>query len=460
MKRFIIGFAAASILFTGCSKDDDTLTYTPQEGGGNDGIAHVMGASIEKSGSETKTYLSGFDIKWQVNDMVATWNHIDRTPVTYKADEVSDDGSATFSSNNGVNVSDGNTYISVYPASILTNVSGDETSGYVDITLPATQVYQAGIDHNTFGKDANIMAAIGTDIMQMQFTSLCGVIRVKLYADKANAVQVNSIRLDAKSSAPLSGEARISYDTEAQTVTLTPNSSETTSSLTLSGIGGSELGAKGAGRDFYFVVPAGTYKNLEFYVYTNYDVDGAPSRVAKLNAEKTITVEANTIYDITGTNGLGIEVTELKRYAVGDVVNDASGAPVGVVFELTGGYNTDGSKASSVKIINYTGSSEAVTYATAENNRSGSWRLPTELELTTIKTYVETINAGLAQIAGSQSLDFSSKTLYYWSSSVDDGDHVVVGSRVGYYGDDDTAYYQYVQDFTSVETVDKGDANN
>ena len=189
MKKYILGIAAFAALMTGCSKDDEATT--PSAG---DVYYTEMGASLPA----TRTTLGpGNSVIWSLNDEVSVWSDEVSTPQSYTLIEGAGTNTAKFkTSSTGVN---GTTFYSVYPTTMLQSTN--------TLILPQTQTYQ---DAANFASNTNPSAAVGTDIMNMQFKNLCGIVVVELSADQNAVATVNSIVLT--SATPLAGKSTLSFE--------------------------------------------------------------------------------------------------------------------------------------------------------------------------------------------------------------------------------------------------------
>ena len=177
MKKYILGIAAFAALMTGCSKDDEATT-TPSAG---DVYYTEMGASLPA----TRTTLGpGNSVIWSLNDQVSVWSDEASSPQTFTLIEGAGTNTAKFKTTlSGVS---GTTFYSVYPTTMLQSTN--------TMVLPSTQTYQ---DVANFASNTNPSAAVGSDIMNMQFKNLCGIVVVELSADKDAVATVNNIILSS-----------------------------------------------------------------------------------------------------------------------------------------------------------------------------------------------------------------------------------------------------------------------
>lgn len=441
MKKYF-GFAAALLVLAGCS-EDDVETPAGEVVGGK---ATVIGASVQND-FDTRTYLYGSDVYWLENDVVNIFGDSESAAQTYTAQNVDGASAKLVSSGSGLSIEANTTFYAVYGGNF---VSASGTSATV--VLPTSQTYQTNNNGATFGKDANVMAGVMAvselSTGSMQFKNLCGILKVKLYTDTED-VEVSSIKLVTTGSTPLSGTATVSFgDTPSLTV-----AAATRSELSLSGINQVLGTTEASAMEFYFVVPAGTYSNMDIYAYTNKDENGAATLRAHMPANADIVVNANTINSLTGSNGINIQLKQLKTYAVGDLYPGVSGTDnVGVVYELTGSTETvdnvvRGTAGSivylsalnsavwaaddiTVGVTNSTtdgaanstalSSSTAVAECTGLTETAtgvGAWYLPAQNQLSALLSN-ETVVTNANLVVGD-----------YWTSTVSDGDVVYITLR-------------------------------
>lgn len=298
MKKYILGIAAFAALMTGCSKDDEATT-TPSAG---DVYYTEMGASLPA----TRTTLGpGNSVIWSLNDEVSVWSDEVSTPQSYTLIEGAGTNTAKFkTSSTGVN---GTTFYSVYPTTMLQSTN--------TLILPQTQTYQ---DAANFASNTNPSAAVGTDIMNMQFKNLCGIVVVELSADQNAVATVNSIVLT--SATPLAGKSTLSFESGSPVL-----SCNGTTTLTLNcGVALTETPTP-----FYFVVPAETY-TYGMDITVNASIRGGGTLTLTKSRTSSFTVNAGEITKIGASFVLGT-----KTYAVGDYY--AVNGVEGIVFETSNG---------------------------------------------------------------------------------------------------------------------------
>lgn len=296
MKKYILGIAAFAALMTGCSKDDEA-TNTPS----GDGVLYTeMGASV----AQTRTTLgSGNSVIWSLNDQVSLWSDEVSSPQTFTLIEGAGTNTAKFkTTSTGVS---GTTFYSVYPTTMLQSTN--------TMVLPSTQTYQ---DVANFATNTNPSAAVGSDIMNMQFKNLCGIVVVELSADADAVATVNSIVLT--SATPLAGKSTLSFESGSPVLTC-----DGTSTLTLN----CGVTLTTTPMAFYFVVPAATYDN-GMDITVNASIRGAGTLTLTKSRTSSFTVNAGEITKIGASFVLGT-----KTYAVGDLY-EANGMK-GIVFEVS-----------------------------------------------------------------------------------------------------------------------------
>lgn len=291
MKRILCGIAAVAMLATGCSKDDSPAPANDEK------VFTEMGALLN---STSRTTLDGLNVVWSENDAVSVWSDRDTSPVTFHIASGVGTSTASFRIPDGLSGITGTKFYSVYPA----NADGK-------ISLPTSQRYTA--DAN-FASNLNPMAAVGADLMDMKFQNLCGILVVELMADQENTM-LNKIVLTSTGAQTLAGTGSINFSAATPTI----DWESTIEELTLAcGVPLSTTVSK----QFYFVVPAGTYANLRISVYTSdsFEVSLEKTRLVSL------TVKPGYITKV-GANFL----ISSKSYAVGDLYD--AGGKKGVVFE-------------------------------------------------------------------------------------------------------------------------------
>ena len=282
MKKYILGIAAFAALMTGCSKDDEANTPS------GDGVLHTeMGASI----AQTRTTLGpGNSVIWSLNDQVSVWSDEASSPQTFTLIEGAGTNTAKFKTTlSGVS---GTTFYSVYPTTMLQSTN--------TMVLPSTQTYQ---DVANFASNTNPSAAVGSDIMNMQFKNLCGIVVVELSADKDAVATVNNIILSSPTT-PLAGKSTLSFEGGAPVLTCNG-----TSTLTLNC--GVTLSTTPTA--FYFVVPAATYDS-GMDITVNASIRGDGTLTLTKSRTSSFTVNAGEITKIGASFVLGT-----KTYAVGDL---------------------------------------------------------------------------------------------------------------------------------------------
>ena len=298
MKKYILGIAAFAALLAGCSKDDESTTV-PSNG---DVLYTEMGASM----SSTRTTIgSENEVLWTLNDVVSVWSDEIATPQNFTLSEGAGTNTAKFkTTSSGVS---GTTFYSVYPSSMLEATN--------TLTLPATQSYA---DVANFATNTNPMAAVGEDMMNMQFKHLCGIVVVELSADQSATATVNSIVLESPT--PLAGKSTLSFESGSPVLTCTGSSQ-----ITLN----CNVVLSQTPTSFYFVVPAAVYEN-GMDIKVNASIRGDGTLTLTKSRKSQFEVKAGTITRIGASFVLGT-----KSYAVGDLY-EVNGVK-GVVFETSNG---------------------------------------------------------------------------------------------------------------------------
>lgn len=403
MKKYILGIAAFAALMTGCSKDDEATT-TPSAGG----VYYTeMGASLPA----TRTTLGpGNSVIWSLNDEVSVWSDEVSTPQSYTLIEGAGTNTAKFkTSSTGVN---GTTFYSVYPTTMLQSTN--------TLILPQTQTYQ---DAANFASNTNPSAAVGTDIMNMQFKNLCGIVVVELSADQNAVATVNSIVLT--SATPLAGKSTLSFESGSPVL-----SCNGTTTLTLNcGVALTETPTP-----FYFVVPAETY-TYGMDITVNASIRGGGTLTLTKSRTSSFTVNAGEItkigasfvlgtktyavgdyYAVNGVEGIVFETSNGGRSGKVIALKDASASPVlwgptsavglaGVTDANDGAVNME--KVVAAGIDNYPAFKACYDYGT-------NWYLPAINELLTINNQWPALQEALNGTPGATQLGDGS----YWSSTV------------------------------------------
>lgn len=182
--------ALAALLFVGCSSDN-TDDVTPA---GEVKTYTELGAGLPS----TRTTLDGASVVWSASDEISVWSDVTTTPVTFSLDSGAGTSNATFTVPQGAGVK--GTASSIYKAVYPANSNGN-------IVLPQNQNWN---DYANFSNNVNPMVAVGTDLSNMQFKNVCGVIVVKVSADATGTI-LNGITLSNASLKPLAGTGSLTF---------------------------------------------------------------------------------------------------------------------------------------------------------------------------------------------------------------------------------------------------------
>lgn len=198
-------------------------------------------------------------------------------------------------------------YKAVYPA----NSNGN-------IVLPQNQNWN---DYANFSNNVNPMVAVGTDLSNMQFKNVCGVIVVRVSADATGTI-LNGITLSNASLKPLAGTGSLTFSGTSDP-TITWQTAYTSVTLQCG-----ELISTTA-QDYYIVVPAGSYPDLTLTL--SYKTGSNPTQTYTKTRNTSVTVQAGMITTVGANFALTTTV-----YKVGDLYPNADSAE-GVVYAVSDG---------------------------------------------------------------------------------------------------------------------------
>ena len=292
--------ALAALLFVGCSSDK-TDDVTPV---GEVKTYTELGAVLPS----TRTSLDGTSVVWSASDQISVWSDVTTTPVTFSLASGEGKTSATFTvpQGTGVKGAENTIYKAVYPA----NANGN-------IEIPQAQSWK---DYANFSNNVNPMVAVGTDLSNMQFKNVCGIIVVKVNAD-ALGTTLNRIQLSTGGSQPLAGTGRLSFTGSEYSIQW----ESAIYSVTLQC--GQEIAMEA--QDYYIVVPAGDYPDLTLTL--TYKTGSNPSQTYTKTRNTSVTVKAGNITSVGANFSLTTTI-----YKVGDLYPNANDAD-GVVFAVSDG---------------------------------------------------------------------------------------------------------------------------
>ena len=263
--RFIIA-ALAIAAAVSCQKDGFT---------GSDLTRETESATII-SGSQTKTSLSGKEIHWTSDDVIAVF---DNSNYKNQFSIAASEGSyATFSGE----VTEGTTQIyAVYPHSLAVSASGST----LKVNIPADQTSKAG----SFAEEHNISVAKGTKtpgneaIGDVTFKNVCALLKFTIpsYISDATSVTLSS-------NSVIAGELTVDYSGETPASTMSTKGSK---SITMTG-------EYPAGSTFIFVLAPGT-------------LDGFT--ITATSAKGTWTISRSTQVELTAGNYRNLGTLELEQ---------------------------------------------------------------------------------------------------------------------------------------------------
>lgn len=248
--RLSIYLIAGLMLLGGCAKESFDIPVTREpEAGTIDFKARSFIADIYSD--DTRTSI-GTDNKiyWTEDDRVSVFcSTTDNLQYTFTGETGSRTGTLhKIASEAGTTGKALDRNYAVYPYNAANSISED---GVMTVTLPSTQYYS----QNTFGQEANIMAAVSSNSTDynLSFKNAGGYLVVKLYG-KAT---VRSLVLTSTDGEKLSGEGRITFNEGIPSLTMLPGAS---SSITLDCGNGVKLGTSADdATEFWFVLPPVTF---------------------------------------------------------------------------------------------------------------------------------------------------------------------------------------------------------
>lgn len=303
MKKLLMlsSAALAALLFVGCSSDN-TDDVTPA---GEVKTYTELGAGLPS----TRTTLDGASVVWSASDEISVWSDVTTTPVTFSLAGGAGTQNATFTvpEGSGVKGTASSIYKAVYPA----NANGN-------ISIPQAQSWN---DYANFSNNVNPMVAVGTDLSNMQFKNVCGIIVLQVETDEPGTI-LSRIQLSTNSSQPLAGTGRLSFtgtdysiqwESADYSVTLQCGQEISTTQM----------------QQYYIVVPAGTYSDLTLSLV--YKPGSNPAQTYTKTRNTSVTVGAGNITSVGANFSL-----QTKTYAVGDLYPNAT-EPEGVVYAVSDG---------------------------------------------------------------------------------------------------------------------------
>lgn len=355
---------------------------------------------------ESRTLLSGQTVEWQSTDEIGLFsNTYSSGGGTLYAVESISDGIASFKGN----AIAGSTFYAYYP--YQSDASFNPTTSVLTLDLPETQQYTSG----SFASGSNPMVGFTTDLNNMIFYNLCGVIELQI----TGLGKITSIEVESNGTENLSGMA-----TFAMTYTSTPASTNVltftsgTGSVTLTDVD-TYLGSTAT--SFYIVVPAQVYASgLKF----------------------TIQNDSGTPYVQSTTNSVAVSRSNIKPFATFqmDVVT-ANGT---IYYGSANSYAASGGESLNIDTTpHYTYQSEGYPYSSL--NTVGSdynptsaaivWQQPSGV-VSGVSLSGTTLNVGTSStLSGNALVGVYNGSTLLWSY------HIWVNS--GWLASNDQQYYLY-----------------
>lgn len=440
MKKLLFVLATAATILSGCSKEEgNEIAPIDQQG------ISVLNAIIP----ESRTTLDGTKVIWSEEDKLSVWSDERQTPLTYVLTSGAGQKAATFeyskpneSAPSGIV---GKEYYAIYPFNTKTTVSGNQ--GFIE--LPKSQDCIATAN---FEPTFNPMAAVNTELNNMVFQNLCGIVVVEVTPDQD--LSLTKIVLETNGSQPLCGPAVITFPAPGAGVPTLKATDASSNQLTLA-CKGVALTANKA-YQFYIVVPAGQYDNMSITIFTNKKYDYT---LRKVRFTKALNIAAGEITTVGANFNLEtlppVEPIPPHSYEIGDKYpfDAASDADVkGIVFALTNAEGTAGKvmaindviidndstyvwgPAKGTPVMSST-TDGSINMLTAESNTLSNypafeacknysvegldWYLPARDELQAIMNNYNTLESTWRSVTGkNEETDYMLFGEYYWTSSM------------------------------------------
>ncbi|MBO5916894.1 MAG: leucine-rich repeat domain-containing protein, partial [Bacteroidales bacterium] len=269
MKRLIYLFSAVAILFSGCDKVEEKPESGQEVGGSTTEIKalpeFIYASVTDEQGANTRTFVDeNKKVLWQNGDAVSYfYGNTHNARYTYNGEDGK--SSVELSLDNDKKGTTGNLLMkshAVYPynENITAEYVAADGKDKINLTFPTTQQY--GV--NSFGKNANIMVAVGKNNTDddLYFRNACGYLVIKLYAPEVNGkpTKIKSLALSSVSGLDkIAGAATVVQDTFPQ-ITMADDAS---SSVTLDCSNGGEGVTLGTSAQeataFWFCLPPVTF---------------------------------------------------------------------------------------------------------------------------------------------------------------------------------------------------------
>ncbi len=278
---FIISGIVALSLLASCALEKDEPVETPTQPEEQEYIFTV--SAEEPSEVDTKVYADkNLTVRWNQNDSLTVFVRND-TPRTTVFQGKDGDRSGTLKYSASFNQNRIDKYAAIYPYSKnnkLSYNSGDMTFKSLSAEIPTVQHYAA----NSFGKKANVMAAI-SDNNDFKFKNLGGFLSIKLYGE---GVSVKSVSLEANAIEPIAGPVTITFNEGLPVATL---GKEATNRVTLVCDEPVALNSGSADyKEFWFAIAPTTFSK-GFTV----EVTDTEGKVMRKSTKKAIEIKRNRI---------------------------------------------------------------------------------------------------------------------------------------------------------------------
>ena len=269
MKRLIYLLSAVAILFSGCDKVEEKPESGQEVGGSTTEIKalpeFIYASVTDEQGANTRTFVDeNKKVLWQNGDAVSYfYDATHNARYTYNGEDGK--SSVELSLDNDKKGTTGALLLkshAVYPynENITAEYVAADGKDKINLTFPTTQQY--GV--NSFGKNANIMVAVGKNNTDddLYFRNACGYLVIKLYAPEVNGkpTKIKSLTLSSVSGLDkIAGAATVVQDTFPQ-ITMADDAS---SSVTLDCSNGGEGVTLGTSAQeataFWFCLPPVTF---------------------------------------------------------------------------------------------------------------------------------------------------------------------------------------------------------
>ena len=269
MKRLIYLLSAVAILFIGCDKVEEKPESDQEVGGSTTEIKalpeFIYASVTDEQGANTRTFVDeNKKVLWQNGDAVSYfYGGTHNARYIYNGEDGK--SSVELSLDNDKKGTTGALLLkshAVYPynENITAEYVAADGKDKINLTFPTTQQY--GV--NSFGKNANIMVAVGKNNTDddLYFRNACGYLVIKLYAPEVNGTptKIKSLTLSSVSGLDkIAGAATVVQDTFPQ-ITMADDAS---SAVTLDCSNGGEGVTLGTSAQeataFWFCLPPVTF---------------------------------------------------------------------------------------------------------------------------------------------------------------------------------------------------------